>query len=1043
MLVLLGVAGAGARQLSADEALERLSSTDAPRKAAALQGSNHRLIATGRSGDLVTYYAFTNDKSTVFVSGDDTARPLLGYTDKPLQSMDQLNPTARWWLDQYGRQIEWAVKFPRKQVGKKAIRKAPTDIAGKADIAPMIKTKWDQGAPYNNECPDFNGSKTYTGCVATAMAQAMYYYQYPAKGTGSISYTWENTEETLTSSLATTFDWKNMLLTYPSATSGTATQRKAISSLMKTVGYSIKMNYGGDNEGGSGAISCDMVPALVNNFGYDQGVRYLYRDHYNSATWAGMIYDNLKNGPIIYGGMGDEGGHCFVCDGYRSSDGFFHINWGWGGDSDGYFSLDALDPYTLGAGGGAGGFNYAQDAILDMRLPVSGSTKQKPYMSVEGYLYGTAKGRQISLIAGDEMMHGFFNMSPWPGTFSFGVELKNKATGAKSYITVGTDQKFEACEGVSQIDFNVPSNVANGVYAVRPVYKVSGDKYWAYMPYWLEASGIESLTLTVSGNNITIEGGKDVRPPEMTYAYLDDPNPTFETGKSYSIHTRIVCNEGRDVTAKVYAAFMTEDPEDPSFLGEIEGCPTTSVEFSIKDGETKYVDFPLQVPSWLPVGQYYLCFVLDSDIVYGMINDNDYIATVVKGSGDEPEPSDPTLSGDPASVKVAYDVADPVFYIGESNTVVGEVLNQGTVTTSVPIYASLCTENGNEVTILTETLTEATQVTLAAGTHKTISMAMNLPSSLAEGTYYLAFFYYDAKGNPNLMNGADFYVTAKKRSAPVTKGTITVDNKALYFTVSACLEELQKNGFITRIIKVTTSNVTSPISVKVTGANASDITVTPTQLPAEGGTLTVKYRPTIVTTSAYPVLTLSANNADNVTTTLRTIWDGTPWESEKPVVKGTIDVTVAPAFLTCPNPDGKTEFMTNGYRESIVTVTTTDVSGDITPKFTGDTDHELSITPAKLGSEGGTFVVRYKPSVIRTEYIKPTLTLTAANAESEPKIFYLKWNGTQPTTGVESIEADDDDDDVWYNLQGVRVDNPTPGMYIRVRNGKSTKVMLR
>ncbi len=100
---------------------------------------------------------------------------------------------------------------------------------------------------------------------------------------------------------------------------------------------------------------------------------------------------------------------------------------------------------------------------------------------------------------------------------------------------------------------------------------------------------------------------------------------------------------------------------------------------------------------------------------------------------------------------------------------------------------------------------------------------------------------------------------------------------------------------------------------------------------------------------------------------------------------------------------------------------------------------------AKLGSEGGTFTVRYTPTIIRSAYLKPTLTLTASNAKSDPATFFLIWDGTQSTTGVDSIEADVAADDIWYNLQGVRIDteNLTPGLYIRVRAGKSTKVMLR
>ena len=282
----------------------------------------------------------------------------------------------------------------------------------------------------------------------------------------------------------------------------------------------------------------------------------------------------------------------------------------------------------------------------------------------------------------------------------------------------------------------------------------------------------------------------------------------------------------------------------------------------------------------------------------------------------------------------------------------------------------------------------------------------------------------------------------------VTKGTIKAEASPAYLTCPNPdgKTEFMDNGYRESTVTVTANGISGDISASISGDNDKELTITPAKLGSEGGTFTVRYTPTVKRDSYFkPVLTISASNADPVSITLFCKWDGTKANTggNTPVGNGTIKATVAPAYLTCNSTIA--EFMNKGYRESTVTVTATNVSGDIIPKFDGDTDNELSITPAKLGSEGGTFTVRYTPTIIRSAYLKPTLTLTASNAKSDPATFFLIWDGTQSTTGVDSIEADVAADDIWYNLQGVRIDteNLTPGLYIRVRAGKSTKVMLR
>lgn len=273
------------------------------------------------------------------------------------------------WLESYQSQIEWAIA--------NGIDATPVKSAVKRDnITPLIQTRWDQGSPYNDLCPVYNESehtRCATGCVATAMAQIMKFHEWPVKGKGSNSYRCYNYTYgidfgTLSMNFGdTTFDWANMTDRYNS--SSTQEQKDAVATLMYACGISVNMGYGPS----SGAQSTEPAWAFVNNFDYDKGTTYYLRDYFSGSEWEEMMYNELAaRRPIMYDGVTDNReGHEFVCDGYR--DGYFHINWGWGGMSDGYFLLSALDPGVQGTGGATSGFNFQQGATIGIQRPVNGS----------------------------------------------------------------------------------------------------------------------------------------------------------------------------------------------------------------------------------------------------------------------------------------------------------------------------------------------------------------------------------------------------------------------------------------------------------------------------------------------------------------------------------------------------------------------------------------------------------------------------------------------------------------------------------------------
>lgn len=339
------------------------------------------LAHEAKSADGVTdYYVFNRDNGQgfVIVSADDQALPVLGYSDKGAFTTENIPDNMRWWLGEYQRQIEWMRSHPTAQP-----RRATTLTTS---VAPLLTTQWNQGLPYNLLCPEVEGNysgRAWSGCVATAMAQIMKYHRWPAQGTGHHNYEWtapDGNTLTLSAEFAQShYQWADMADRYGRdydnniyAANGdedwslaTQTQIDEVSRLMSDVGIALDMNYGGS---GSGTPSANVLPALNVFFGYAPTMRLLLRDHDDyydlGDSWDAILRAELDAGrPIYYSGSNNNSGHAFVFDGYDTN-GYFHINWGWGGTSDGYFTTSSLNPNEQGAGSSEGGYNMGQTAVI-------------------------------------------------------------------------------------------------------------------------------------------------------------------------------------------------------------------------------------------------------------------------------------------------------------------------------------------------------------------------------------------------------------------------------------------------------------------------------------------------------------------------------------------------------------------------------------------------------------------------------------------------------------------------------------------------------
>ena len=446
-----------------------------------------RAVTGVADGNDAAIYVFNSDESFVIISADDRTPAVLGYSDHGAYDMkkapDGLKAMLGW--------FQASVRNYSTTRGEVAIHDA---------IKPLLTTKWNQHSPYNLLCPydEKNDAPSVTGCVATAMAQIMKYHEYPSA-----------------------YDWSLMKDEYDSGDESAAAQE--VAKVMKDAGASVYMEY-------SAIVSSANVDgiseAFRNTFGYSISTELVSRAYFTAQEWDELIYSNLENKmPVYYGGtaididdskgylQGVEAGHGFVVDGYDGK-GLYHVNWGWGGLSDGFFLLSLLDPDNQGAGGTSGseGYTIKASAIVGIK-PVKSTEKAVTTRRLRASSFSVVDGQTtLSRSSSSEDFPSFktkigignFITGSEDGTFDVGL-LLCKGNELLSLLDSKSSTDFPKGKGYFiDLESKIGKGLSNGTYQLRAVCRESGKEDWVFCQLatscYVEAVVNDlSLTLVVRG----------------------------------------------------------------------------------------------------------------------------------------------------------------------------------------------------------------------------------------------------------------------------------------------------------------------------------------------------------------------------------------------------------------------------------------------------------------------------------------------------------------------------------------------------------------
>ena len=550
--------------------------------------------APGQQATAQAYYVFNAQASEgyVIVAGDDRVPAVLGYSDNGTFDPANVPPAMQALLDGYAAQI----------AGLPQDAQAPQQVS-RTPIRPLLHSIWGQGEPFNYYLPftltttDNNGVTrawhAKTGCVATAMAQVMYYHKWPARTTQtSPAYTSSTTKngKTLTfdrpAMPVTALNWDAMKNAY-NTTDSTQASGQAVAKLMECCDQALEMQFYASS---SSAQTSEIPAALISYFDYDATARYVKRISYTTTEWENLLYSELQaKRPVVYRGHKNPGGHAFVCDGCDAN-GLFHINWGWNSQSNGYFLLRDLNPDAQGIGGSDGecGYIYDQGMAIGIK-PNNGGVNAINVMFYEMEITSTNGTRTSS---GTDFSVGvkgrFLNNTPYDEIFDYGWGLY-QGTTLKSVLSQSsrTSSLHPNYYITVERTLSFGSGLSNGTYELRPIFKEQNQSTWKVC----EGGMSNYVTAIISGNNCTFEANGTKADPNYVINNVTFGG-TLNTGKQVNV-TASVTNKGKSLDNIIY--MFVNGVKTTSALTDLEENQTGDLTFHFTPttAGTKTVTFSL------------------------------------------------------------------------------------------------------------------------------------------------------------------------------------------------------------------------------------------------------------------------------------------------------------------------------------------------------------------------------------------------------------------------------------------------------------------
>ena len=471
-----------------------------------------RKTASAKAEEEAYYYVFNagDNGGYVIVSGDDRVEPILGYVEQGSFDPDKIPDNMRAWLEGYEEEIKYVIDNDL-QPSSPALRRRSKVINTKHSIPEILTTRWNQGMPYNLTIEkyykeDGTQARPATGCIATAWAQVINFHKYPNEIKVEIpayskTYTLKDgTTKTVTFPKVprgSKIDWEHMKDTYSCNESHQHDAADtAVANLMRYCGQAVKMGYGAS----SGATW--HAPDVVKYFGFDDSGHRVGRDECSIDEWQDLVYNEIAAGyPVPFSGSKISGGHAFVLDGFDGEQ-LFHVNWGWGGSSNGWFLIGVLnsgDNSGIGAASGSGGYARGQAAIIGLRRP--DNIKANTYLTISDVA-----------VSGSTARATFKNETGASGRFNVGI-IRIDEDG--NYALVGNKQTISGiADGTSQSkSFVLAGKLPEGTYQLSPASKPTTNEDWKplynmrdqYIEAVVDAEGKTTLRLVEPVYNISID----------------------------------------------------------------------------------------------------------------------------------------------------------------------------------------------------------------------------------------------------------------------------------------------------------------------------------------------------------------------------------------------------------------------------------------------------------------------------------------------------------------------------------------------------------